>query len=353
MSGQLPDRRSTIITIGLIGILLMLVVVPTVTIEGQQTELDTDNTVTRIVVDENGSAQWTIQIRTRLDSQDRVSEYEAFQSRFADNKSRFLSEFRMRMQRVVGNAANATDREMRAVEFSASTSIQEVPRRWGIVTYQFTWTNFATRTPDGLVVGDVFQGGFFLAANDTLAILPPESYDIERVSPTPDERDETVVSWRGREDFPDQRPRVEFVSRSEAGTITNSPQRTPVDSLSLQPLGFGPVVWIGIAILVILVSTLAYGGYRMYSGRTTHEAIPKKDEDQATTEPSVVMTDEERVRYILEDHGGRVKQSVVAEELEWSASKTSRVVGRMVDDGTIEKLQLGRENLLDLVDEEE
>jgi Uncharacterized membrane-associated protein/domain len=64
------------------------------------------------------------------------------------------------------------------------------------------------------------------------------------------------------------------------------------------------------------------------------------------------LTDEERVRELLELNGGRIRQADIAAEFDWSDSKTSRVVGRMADDGSVEKLQLGRENLVALPDEE-
>ena len=47
-----------------------------------------------------------------------------------------------------------------------------------------------------------------------------------------------------------------------------------------------------------------------------------------------------------------MKQAAIADEFDWSPSKTSRVVGDMVDDSTVEKLQIGRENVIDLADAE-
>lgn len=356
MVGSLNVRQVTILALGVVGLLLSVAIVPSLIGDAaaQQTQPETDNTVTRIEVHENGSARWTIQIRTRLDTADRVDDYEAFRARFAANESRFLDSFRARMQRVVTNGANATGREMRAVEFTASTSIQEVPRRWGIVTYQFTWTNFAALTDGTLVVGDVFQGGFFLAANDTLVIAAPDGYEIDRVEPTPTSRDAGIVSWFGRKDFPHRQPLVEFVPQAGGGPIAGRPTTSAVQPSASPTEGMGPSAWLGVALLVLLVSAIAYGVYRRGNGRSPiNQRTSSEDEksDDAATE--VVMTEEERVRGLLEDRGGRTRQAVIADELGWSASKTSRVVGRMVAEGAIEKLQLGRENLLNLVDEEE
>jgi uncharacterized membrane protein len=61
-----------------------------------------------------------------------------------------------------------------------------------------------------------------------------------------------------------------------------------------------------------------------------------------------VLADEDYVIQALSSNGGRMRQSDIAEELGWSRSKTSRVLGRMEDDGDIEKLQLGRENIIAL-----
>jgi Uncharacterized membrane-associated protein/domain len=60
------------------------------------------------------------------------------------------------------------------------------------------------------------------------------------------------------------------------------------------------------------------------------------------------MTDEDRVVTILKTEGGRLRQTAIAERLGWSDSKTSRVLSDMVETGTVEKLRIGRENVIDL-----
>lgn len=72
------------------------------------------------------------------------------------------------------------------------------------------------------------------------------------------------------------------------------------------------------------------------------------DVTPAETRP---VTDAERVQMLLEARDGRMRQAEIVDELEWSASKTSRVIGEMADEGEIEKLRLGRENLIELADE--
>lgn len=336
---------------------------------------ETDNTVTRIHVYQNGSARWTIQIRTRLDTDDRADEYEAFQTHFRENTSRYLDPFRDRMTGVVANAANATGREMRAVSFSASTSTQEVPRRWGIVTYQFTWTGFAARQNGTLVVRDVFRGGFFLAANDTLEIEAPTDYEITRVEPTPDSRDDGVVTWVGREDFADRRPHVVFTSATEGGVTSGAAQpgsqsRT-TDGWASPVSGFpGAGVVLGGMLLLGVAGIGAYAAWRRHDGlggidraartstetdSTTATQTPADQEGPSaeTGTGAEVMTDAERILELLKTNDGRMRQTDIADAFDWSASKTSRVVGKMTDEGTVEKLQLGRENLIEMRDHDE
>lgn len=345
--GRVQSALPLVIVIGLL-VGAPLVPLATTGSAAQQTQPDTDNTVTRIDVRSDGSAVWTIRIRTRLDTDEDVEEYEAFQSRFRNNTADYLDPFRERMQRVVARAANATGREMRAEDFSADTTIQEVPRRWGVVTFRFTWTNFTARTDEQLVIGDVFQGGFYLAENDSLVIAAPDGYDFTAVEPRPAEQGEGTVTWFGREDFADGRPRVEL-RRTAADASSQSPETSP--GLSVPTIIGNRALWI-VAVMVV-AGLIAYGVHRWRrrgDKRTEHVV----SQGTLTGEPSdgPVMTDEERVSELIDDRGGRLRQTEIADELDWSPSKTSRVISDMVDAGTVEKLQLGRENLIELAEDD-
>ncbi len=285
-----------------------------------------DNTVTRIELSPDGSARWTVTVRTRLPTAAAVEEFEAFQARFRENRSRFLDPFETRIGAVVANAAEATGREMTATEFAAETRVQEVPRRWGVVSYSFTWVGFAAVDGDALVVGDAFDGGFFLAENDTLAVVAPAGYAVTAAEPAPAQRGERSVTWIGREDFPDGRPMVRAAPSAADGEAAGAGSRpTPIDPALL---GAGAVV---LALLVGL-ATVAY------RRRARH----------APAGAAIPPSDEQRVLELLESRGGRVPQAAVVDAFGWSTSKTSRVLSRMAEDGSIEKLQLGRENLIRL-----
>ncbi len=346
MAGWLTKRVRGLPILVVATLLIGTVLVPGVVVEtaAQGSQPETDNTVTRITISPNGSAEWTVQVRTRLDTDESVREYEAFQERIRANSTVYLEPFRERMRGVVARAANATGREMRAEEFAIETSIQEVPRRWGIVTFRFDWTNFAASSEERLTVGDVFQGGFFLASNDSLVIRSPPRYMITDVSPPPSERVNGSVTWVGREDFADERPRVEFVpgQDQEAGDGSSTSSEAPD--------GFAGL-WIVIGgFLIVLVGIAVYVGYQRRGGGSVQPMSPDGQPLQA--EDASHLTDEERVLHLLEESDGRVRQAEIADAFDWSASKTSRVIGSLVETGDIEKLQLGRENLIDLVEDD-
>ncbi|WP_160134359.1 helix-turn-helix transcriptional regulator [Halococcus salsus] len=78
---------------------------------------------------------------------------------------------------------------------------------------------------------------------------------------------------------------------------------------------------------------------------TTEES---PSEPETPTEPPEPLTDADRVLALLRSHGGRMKQTRIVEETEWSKAKVSRLLSSMNDDGSIQKLSIGRENIISL-----
>jgi hypothetical protein len=317
----------------------------------------TDNTVTRIAVRADGDARWRVRIRTRLSTDSQVEQYRTFQAGFRNDTGSYLGPFADRIRGVVAESANATGREMRARNFSASTSIQELPRRWGVVTYSFTWTEFARTDGDALVVGDVFQGGLLLTANDSLVVQAPSGYTVAEVAPEPTDQEADAVTWEGERSFGDHRPRVRLVP---AATPTPTPTPTPGDEGADVPWLALVGALVGLVAVGALLGILRRGGRPGGDASRGDTANGDAAGDGATTsgtsggdatDGSPVLTDGERVERLLADAGGRMKQADVADELGWSASKTSRVVSDLVEADRVEKLRVGRENVLDLAED--
>ncbi|RKD95433.1 putative membrane protein [Halopiger aswanensis] len=340
---------------------------------------EADATVTRIELEANGTARWSISVRTRLTNESDVEDYRAFQEQFRADRETYRDRFEQRMTGVVSGAADATGRNMTASAFRAETSIQELPRRWGVVTYSVTWTNFATVADDAVVVGDVFEGGLYLGDGDYLEVVPPAEYEPTETSPPPTETEGRTVVWTGPEEFADQQPTVRFEPAESDATAADettassgsfSPPLVGVASIAALALVLG-----GIAVAVVSdrkpvarirarlsgAFSSASGPADSADGEATGAATGVADDgassadgaDSASPPDPELLTDEDRVRRLLERNGGRIRQAEIADELEWSASKTSRVVSAMADEGTVEKLRIGRENVIDLLEDSE
>jgi hypothetical protein len=335
----------------------------------QQSQPEADSTVTRIELSENGTARWTVQIRTRLDTENQTEQYSTFQSQFRRNRSQYLSPFRNRITGVVANAANTTGREMRAENVTATTRIQQVPRQWGIVEYTFVWTNFASTDGDALAVGDVFGSGFFIGSDDMLVIVGPSGYAVESVSPDPASQDAKRVSWDGSKQFGDGRPQVRFAPADQGAETTAGAAPAPDDNGQGPPLAVPSTVLL--AGFVGLGMAGAVGAFYVLRTRNGSEGDTAKTNessdsdvsgsadadtpDDSTSQPQPqdeLLTREDKVLRLLNERGGRVRQSTITEELGWSGSKTSRAVSTLAEEGEVEKLRIGRENVISLSENE-
>ncbi|WP_411963346.1 helix-turn-helix transcriptional regulator [Haloferax sp. YSMS24] len=339
-----------------------------------QTQPDVDTTVLRIELHENTTATWELQIRTRLRTSDDKVDYRAFQRQFENDTDAYLGPFSDRINGTVDAASRTTGREMNATGFEASTSLQSVPRQWGVVTYRFHWTNFAAERDGRLVVGDVFESGLFIAENDSLEVVAPADYRVVSATPSAVERDDGTLTWNGPESFADGEPRVVFEPEptEEASVETTTAPSGSEGGGSLA----GPA---GAVVLVALVAAGVWwrqsnetetgddaaatrrlddgdGGVErddQSDGREPNTEVDEEspDSEASTVETAPIVTDEDRVQNLLRAAGGRVRQKDVVTELDWSKSKVSRVLSRMEDDGTIQKLRLGRENVVELVED--
>ena len=87
------------------------------------------------------------------------------------------------------------------------------------------------------------------------------------------------------------------------------------------------------------------------TGNQATEAEPAVEE--SNNEPNWdLLSDEERVEYLLEENGGRMKQARIVEETGWSNAKVSQLLSAMDEADRVDKLRIGRENLISLPDEE-
>ncbi len=132
---------------------------------------------------------------------------------------------------------------------------------------------------------------------------------------------------------------------------------------------FGGVdsTWIGgVVLMVLLVGAV---GYMFKTGYTdalpsvaagtdddgddsTGTAAPVSDTTASDDVDVELLSDEERVERLLEENGGRMKQARIVSETGWSNAKVSQLLSAMDEEGRIDKLRIGRENLISFPDEE-
>ncbi|MXR40154.1 hypothetical protein GRX01_02110 [Halobaculum sp. WSA2] len=346
----------------------------------QTGDIAADTVVLRAEVGPDGDAQWRIAYRIELSDENTTAAFESLQTDIRENTSSYVARFEGRMATTVAAAENATGREMAATNFSVTAQRDAFPTStdYGVVAYTFTWEGFAATQGQRVVAGDALTG-LYLDSGTVLTIAWPEEYDARSVSPEADQRSETAATWRGERNFGPDQPRVVLA---------------PASALPVRPvyLAAAAVLLAGIAGAVLLRrrgdlpigagddlgplsgdsnATAASGGSaaattadaaadepseggsngggddsKAVEGDTGDDADEETTDADATTPPEDLLSPHERVIRLVTDNGGRMKQADVTDALDWSAARTSQVVGDLRDEGDIESFRLGRENVL-------
>lgn len=300
-----------------------------------QSDVEPDTVRLHVTVRPDGTAEWAVEYRIDLSEEDREDAFESLQADVESNPEPFVTDFVDVLSPSVDRAEAETGRSMKVRNVTVSTRRESLARPTGIVTYRFEWTGFAAPGEDRFVVGDAMSG-FYVDEDTTLRFEWPDRYEVDSVSPAPDERSDAAAVWHGPADFGSDEPRVVL---QDAG---------PELPLSLAAVA-----------AVLLVATLGIAG--RIRGGSPEDADGRPDGGDAQTAagteaddspPLELLSNEERVVAVLEDNGGRMKQQAIAEELEWGAPKTSRVVNDLRDDESVKVFRIGRENVVTLPEEE-
>jgi len=144
----------------------------------------------------------------------------------------------------------------------------------------------------------------------------------------------------------------------DSAPVAESPAVINVEGLALF------LVIVALAVLGLGIGIAWYTGAlpRSRDGDTTAEEstpVDGHEPDTGTRTPDTagetqqeLLSDEDRVLQLLEEHGGRMKQVHIVEQTDWSKSKVSMLLSDMEEDGEISKLRVGRENIISLAGEE-
>jgi uncharacterized membrane protein len=308
------------------------------------------NTTIAIYPQPDGDARFRVSTAFVLNDANETSAFRALGRRFEEGSTGFsIGAFRRAANEssvVTGRAMNITNVTRNATIVGENAS--EVAT--GRLTLGFTWTSFARTNGERLVVGDAFnttRGTWLpgLAANQTLIVESPPGYTVTR---SPVGFTNGTLVWDGPATFAPGTPMVVFTDRRDASQ-TPEPDDGPLASL--------PPLALGASAVVLTAAVGAYALTRRGAGEselsTVESAVSDSAEQSETTPPAEaeLLSDEERVERLLERNDGRMRQAAIVTETGWSNAKVSQLLSAMDEDGRIDKLRIGRENLISLPDD--
>ncbi|GCF12296.1 hypothetical protein Harman_02310 [Haloarcula mannanilytica] len=352
---------------------------------GVQTPDGFDRSTFQVTLYQNGSARWAIIHRTPLENDTEQQQFEEFAQNFEQSEQPLYQNFVEQSTALTQYGTNVTDRDMSATDYQRSASVDPL-QNTGTVTMSFRWRNFAVVEGDSVVVSDVFDGGFYIGQSQSFVFERGPGLKFADVDPTPDSQsapdsiaNSESVTWNGEQSFNDRRPYVELTPR-ETGQGAETEGGTTVAADAPGEAGGGPS-WM-LPAVVILVAIVAGGAAAWRSGAlagvlgtdddeppasapsvaggTEQSSTAAPDDTAAGTdtpaEPAVpdeeLLTDSDRVRKLLEENGGRMKQVDIVDNTDWSKSKVSMLLSDMEEEGDISKLRVGRENIISLAGQE-
>ncbi len=343
-------------------------------INGQRTAHDTPRTQIVIDVHANTNATWTVRTRYHLKTR---NDTRAFRALVADLQRGNATATELSgagaFKNYATEAQNVTGRSMsiRNVSYSGPVQNQSDPEddydKVGILTLTFKWTHFAKKDSGNISVGDAFdspEGTWFpaLSGDQRLVIRTPKSYHITngfQAQGVSFSIQGNSLVFNGPQRFHRGSISILYAPRRGSRSGDSGLTLTPPKGGSSFP--FSRPILAGVGVIAALLAA----GVWYVSQRDGPVSIPYASEhepgdgsDGAMDAPSEeddfdlsLLSDEERVEYLLERNGGRMRQADIVNESGWSDAKVSQLLSAMAEEGSVNKLRLGRENLISLPDQ--
>jgi len=340
----------------------------------QQTETATetnetahDETLMRVSLRESGDADWTVTTRFALRDGNETAAFRQLAAEYESGETD-TGVTGETFERVASRAV--TDREMEIRDVSRSARLLE-NGSVGRLTLSFTWTNFSRVEDRVVVVDDAFrtESGTWLpelTESQSLIIDGPDDYIVRNTPPNKGVSNVNELHYEGPESFEPGEISISYEPRNPASTTPETPSEGWTDVGSLSSV-----------LLLLLVLAGGTGAYAWTQRRDTPD-LPDADitgaESTAPTDDSTaggdaadgasgddggeagpdpeLLSDEERVLRLLRDNDGRMKQADIVKETNWSNAKVSQLLSKMADNDDVDKLRIGRENLITLPGED-
>lgn len=311
-------------------------------------DIEADDLRMSVDIDDDGGARWQILYRQELESDAEEEAFEELQNDIAANPETYIDPFEERMLLLLDNAQTTTEREMSMQNFEIETEYVPQPQiAYGEVTFTFEWTGFAAVDGDTLEAGDALDR-LILGEDEQLRFDWPDTHRLESSQPDPSVTTETHVVWEGALEFETGEPRAVLVPADETDETAPADDTEETDE-EAEPSNddiSGSMLLVGVLVLLAIVGAV-FVVWKAYGNREPTEPTTEQTE---SSPPSDLLSNEERVLQLLEEHGGRIKQKEITEQQGWSDARTSQVVSDLREQGRIESFRLGRENVLTLPD---
>lgn len=233
---------------------------------------------------------------------------------------------------IIEAAENQTGRTMNITNPKITINVLG---SYTVIKYEFNWINFSKTENAKIIVGDAFQAeNFFqnLYGEGTIYITYPPQYNVEWVSPTPHEQNETlrILEWYGTKDFKKGEPSIilkeKFASPEHADTI----KQNAVLIISLAALS------IGIPLTLYTIKHQRKKGEKPSTEKPEHPIIPQ------------IESDEDKIIRLLKLAGGSLYQSEIAKQTKFSRAKTSNVLATLENRGIIKRYKKGKSKIVTL-----
>jgi len=316
-----------------------------------------DRSQFRVLIEPDGDAVWTFRYERPIDDESDRTSFRTYAERFRSGRTELSRDFRNRSLALADSAAAETGREMNATAFDRGAGIEQTTtREVGYVELTFRWTSFA-RVGDGEVrAGDVFEGGLYLGDRQTFVYEAAEGLTFSSAAPEASHDEATLessdtVSWTGELEFPPGHPRAVFDAQGGGAAGVGETGGATMAWM----LGGGVLVLLLALAVVVLrrgevpdVPFRRSGADASPSSETAPDGTDAEGAVSEPTDPPSTLSDDRRVLRLLQSADGRMKQSEIVEETEWSKSKVSMLLSEMEEEDAISKIQVGRENIIAL-----
>jgi hypothetical protein len=328
-----------------------------------------ENTTIEVRLYTNATARWTVRTTYLLADGTEESAFREYAAAYRDGETDAgprADPFAV----AVDRAGAATSREMRLRNVSREG---RVDGGVGVAAVSFHWTGFlgrgendTLRLDEALALGGNRTWLGSLAEDQALVVRTPPGYSIVDSSGPSFEIENNAIRFEGPREF---ESRLTVTYRQTGPATPERPDRS-------LPWGL-----FGGSVLVVAAAAVLYVRLRDRGGQPAPTAdgdppadgaadpepagesdevgeVDESDESDGAAEPESgpdpeLLSDDERVERLLEQNDGRMKQAAIVEETGWSDAKVSQLLSSMAAEGQVEKLRLGRENLISLPDDDE